>query len=571
MPIHNSDIAEIFNKTADLLEIKGKNQFRVRAYRNAARTVDDYSKKIGDMIKNGEDLSKLSGIGKDLAGKIETIVQTGNLPLLTKLKKEFPEGIHLLLQVEGLGPKKVKKLYDKLNINDIESLKNAVEEGNVRKLSGFGKKTEENILSGIENFHSGNDRIILMRVEQVVEDLVGHLEHEQSLHRVTAAGSYRRKKETVGDIDILATSSSNKRGMERFTSYEDVERIVSKGDTRSTVVLKSGLQVDLRIVGPKSYGAALYYFTGSKNHNIAIRKRGLENDLKINEYGVFKKDQLIAGKEEEDVFKAVDLPYIAPELRENRGEIEAAENNELPELITLKDIKGDLHVHTKATDGENTVEELADAGIERGYSYLAICDHSRNVSVAGGLDENELKKQIDEIDRINENYPEIRIVKGIEVDILEDGSLDLPDKILKLLDLRVCSLHYKLNLSRKKQTQRVVRAMENPYFNVFAHPTGRLLGERKAYDIDIEKIMDRALEKGRFLELNAYPQRLDLHDRHLKTAKEKGLRVIISTDAHSISGLDFMRYGINQARRGWIEKKDVLNTLDTDSLLSILS
>lgn len=570
MPVHNRDIADIFNKTADLLEIKGENQFRVRAYRNAAQSIEDFPERLSEMADSGEDISELSGIGKDLAGKIETISKTGELPLLSELEEEFPEGIHLLLKVEGLGPKKVKKLYEELDIGDIESLNEAMEKGKIRELSGFGKKTEENIRNNVENFSPGNERILLKNVEELVEDLTAYLEKENTLHRITVAGSYRRRKETVGDIDILATSSSNKKGMEHFVNYEDVRRVLSKGSTRSTVVLQSGLQVDLRIVEPDSYGAALYYFTGSKEHNIAVRKRGGDRDLKINEYGVFKGDEQTAGKEEADIFDKVGLPFIEPELRENRGEIEAAEKGELPELITIGDIQGDLHVHTKATDGKNDMEELVEAARERGYSYLAICDHSQHVTVAGGLDEDALSKQIDEIDELNESLENFRLLKGIEVDILEDGSLDLPDDILKRLDLRVCSIHYKFNLSAQEQTDRVLKAMENPLFTIFAHPTGRLLGEREPYEIDIDAVMEKALETGTALELNAYPQRLDLHDVHLKAAKEKGVPIIISTDAHSVNGLRFMEYGISQARRGWLEKDDVLNTKETEQFLASL-
>ena len=570
MPVHNSDIAAIFNKTADLLEIKGKNAFRVRAYRNAARSIEDLAGRITDMIQEGKDLSSLPGVGKDLAGKIETIVQTGDLPLLQQLEDEFPEGIHLLLKVEGLGPKKVKKLYEELNISDIDSLKESLRNAEIRELPGFGKKTEENIRKSLETFQPGESRVILMKVEELVEDLVNYLEKEKNLHRITVAGSYRRKKETVGDIDILATSSSSNKGMEHFVRYEDVDRVVSKGSTRSTVILRSGLQVDLRIVEAKSYGAALYYFTGSKEHNVAVRKRGVHQGLKMNEYGVFKGNEQTAGREEKDIFEQIGLPFIEPELREDRGEIEAAEEGRLPDLITLDGIRGDLHVHTTASDGNDSLKDMATAAQDLGYSYLAVCDHSRHVSVAGGLDENDLAEQIDAVDELNETFDKFRLIKGIEVDILEDGSLDLPDDILQRLDLRVCSLHYKFNLSEKKQTKRVLSAMENPHFNIFAHPTGRLLGERKAYAIDIDTIMDKALETGAALELNAYPERLDLNDIHLKAAKEKGLKIVISTDAHSTNGLSFMKYGISQARRGWIEKDDVLNTRDADSLLEAL-
>jgi DNA polymerase (family X) len=560
----------MFNKTADLLEIKGENEFRVRAYRNAARTVESLSKQASEMIEQGESLSDLSGIGKDLAGKIKNIVKTGKLPVLHELEDQFPKGIHQLLRIEGLGPKKLRKLYDELDITDIEGLASAIEEGKLRDLEGFGKKTEENIKKSLENFSPEDNRIKLVRAEEIVGDLIAYLEKEKSLHKITVAGSYRRRKETVGDLDILATSESNKKGMEHFVGYEDVSRVVSRGETRSTIVLRSGLQVDLRIVSPSSYGAALYYFTGSKEHNIAVRKRGIEKDLKINEYGVFKGEEQAAGREEKEIFEQVDLPYIEPELRENQGEIEAAEKGELPNLITLEDIRGDLHVHTKATDGKSSLEEMAEAAKELGYAYLAICDHSKHVSVADGLDEKRLGEQIDEIDKINSKVKGIRLLKGIEVDILTDGTLDLSDDILKYLDLRVCSIHYKFNLSEKEQTERVLKAMGNRYFDILAHPTGRLIGRRDAYKIDIEKIMDRAVDTGSALELNSFPDRLDLKDTHLKAAKEKGCKIVISTDAHSTDGLDFIRFGIGQARRGWLEAEDVLNTADLDSLLKKL-
>ena len=560
----------MFNKTADLLEIKGENEFRVRAYRNAARTVESLSKQASEMIEQGESLSDLSGIGKDLAGKIKNIVKTGKLPVLQELEDQFPKGIHQLLRIEGLGPKKLRKLYDELDITDIEGLASAIEEGKLRDLEGFGKKTEENIKKSLENFSPEDNRIKLVRAEEIVGDLIAYLEKEKSLHKITVAGSYRRRKETVGDLDILATSESNKKGMEHFVGYEDVSRVVSRGETRSTIVLRSGLQVDLRIVSPSSYGAALYYFTGSKEHNIAVRKRGIEKDLKINEYGVFKGEEQAAGREEKEIFEQVDLPYIEPELRENQGEIEAAEKGELPNLITLEDIRGDLHVHTKATDGKSSLEEMAEAAKELGYAYLAICDHSKHVSVADGLDEKRLGKQIDEIDKINSKVKGIRLLKGIEVDILTDGTLDLSDDILKYLDLRVCSIHYKFNLSEKEQTERVLKAMGNRYFNILAHPTGRLIGRRDAYKIDIEKIMDRSVDTGSALELNSFPDRLDLKDTHLKAAKEKRCKIVISTDAHSTDGLDFIRFGIGQARRGGLEAEDVLNTADLDSLLKKL-
>jgi DNA polymerase (family 10) len=384
------------------------------------------------------------------------------------------------------------------------------------------------------------------------------------------AGSYRRRKETVGDLDILATCKKGSKVMDSFVEYEDVEKVLSKGKTRSSVVLRSGIQVDLRVVPQVSYGAALHYFTGSKEHNIAVRKMGVKKNLKINEYGVFRGEKRIAGKTEKEVYKQVALAYIEPELRENRGEIEAAKKGQLPPLIKLKDIRGDLHTHTKSTDGRYKLEDMAKAAEKRGYEYFAVTDHSKHVTVAKGLNAERLARQIEEIDRLNQKMKGIRILKSIEVDILEDGSLDLPDSVLKELDLVTASVHYKFNLSQEKQTERIIKAMDNPLVNIFCHPTGRLINERRPYEVNIERLLEAAQERGCFLELNAHPDRLDLNDAHCKLAKDMGVKVAISTDAHSIDDLDLMRFGISQARRGWLEAEDVLNTRRWEELKKLL-
>jgi DNA polymerase (family 10) len=570
MPVHNTDIAEIFNRMAVLLDIEGANQFRVRAYRNAARTIGELSQRAADMVERGEDLTSLPDIGKDLAEKIKEIVETGDLAALEKLERRTPAELSTLMKIAGLGPKRIKVLYQELGVTTLEGLKKAAEDGRIRELEGFGKKTEKQIIEEIKEKGGEKERIKLATAEELADPLVAYLRQVQGVKEVVVAGSYRRRKETVGDLDVLVTCKKGSLVMERFVNYEDVEKVVSQGKTRSTVILRTGLQVDVRVVPQVSYGAALHYFTGSQAHNIAIRKLGVKKKLKINEYGVFKGDDRIAGKSEQEVYEQVDLPYIEPELRENWGEIEAAQKDKLPSLITLKDIRGDLHAHTKETDGRHTLEEMAQAAQQQGYDYLAITDHSKRVTMVHGLNAKRLAKQIEAIDRLNEKLDGITLLKGIEVDILEDGSLDLPDDILKELDLTVCAVHYKMNLSRTKQTERIIRAMDNPYFRILAHPSGRLINERKPYELDMERVMEAAKDRGCVLELNAHPVRLDLTDRDCKMAKDMGVKVAIATDAHSTADLNLIRFGVDQARRGWLEPGDVINTESRTKLLKIL-
>lgn len=571
MPIHNSDIAEQFDEVADLLEIEGANAFRIRAYRNAARTLRDLAHSVAGMVRDDADLTELPGIGEDLAGKIETIVETGKFPQLEDLKKDVPEGLVDVLGIAGLGPKRVQKIHEELGVTDLEGLTKAAKEGRVRKLSGFGKKTEDNILHELETRGSGETRTQRREAEDRAEPLVAYLAETKGVDKVVVAGSYRRRKETVGDLDILVTCTSDSPVVKRFVDYEDVRDVISKGETRSTVILKNGLQVDLRVVESASYGAALHYFTGSKAHNIHVRRMGQDQGLKINEYGVFRGDKRIAGKTEEEVYAQVGLPYIEPELREDRGEIDAARKGKLPELIELDDIRGNLHSHTKASDGANTLREMAAAAKERGWAYLAITDHSKAVRVANGLDEDRLAKQIDEIDAVNDELEGVTLLKSIEVDILEDGGLDLPDSILKRLDLRICAVHSHFRLSRDKQTERVMRAMDNPCFTIMAHPTGRLIGTREGYAIDMERIIEHARQTGCILEINAQPERLDLNDAHCKMARDAGVKLSIGTDAHTTGHLDFMRYGIDQARRGWVTADDVVNTRSLKDLRKLVA
>jgi DNA polymerase (family 10) len=570
MPILNTDIADIFNKIGDLLDIQGANPFRIRAYRNAARTVSNLPRNMSDMIEEGTDPTNLPGIGKDLAEKIREIVKTGSLSKLEEIEAKIPSGLNKLFKISGLGPKRVRALYRNLDVRDLKGLKKAAETGKIHELKGFGRKMERSILEDLEQMEGKEERIKLIKAEQRAKPLLAYLKKTKGIKEVVVAGSFRRRKETIGDLDILVSCENGSKVMDRFANYEDVLKVISKGKTRSSVVLRSGLQVDLRVLSRVSYGAALHYFTGSKSHNIAIRGLAVNKKIKINEYGVFKKEKRIAGKTEKEVYDAVGLSFIEPELRENRGEVEVAQEGKLPVLINLENLRGDLHTHTKETDGRDSLEEMAMAAKDRGYEYLAVTEHSKKVTMAKGMDARRLKKQIEEIDRLNEKLEGIILLKGIEVDILKDGSLDLPDKILKELDLTVCSVHYNRNLSTKKQTERIIRAMDNPYFNILAHPTGRLVNEREPYEVDLEKIMEAARDKGCFLEINSHPDRLDLSSRYCKLAKEIGLKVVISTDAHSLADLDFMRFGVYQARRGWLEAEDVINTLSWKQLRKML-
>jgi DNA polymerase (family X) len=570
MSLHNSDISLIFKHMADLLEIKGENLFRVRAYRNAARTLDEMSRSAAEMIRNGEDLTRFPGIGKDLAGKIVEIVETGKLSALESLKQEIPEELCNIMDIAGIGPRRVLALHKKLGIRNLEGLKKAASEKKISSIAGFGEKTEKRILEELQKIGTQGKRMLLPAADEIAGSMVNYLKQFSDTVKIDVAGSYRRRKETVRDLDILASAGKGSGIMDYFVRYGDVSRIVSKGETRSAVVLRSGIQVDLRVIPEESYGSALHYFTGSKAHNIAIRAIGLKRGLKINEYGVFRGNQRIAGDTEAEVYKELGLPYIEPELRENRGEIEAARAGILPRLVRLEDIRGDLHSHTKLTDGRASLEEMAEAAKSRGYEYLAITEHSKRLAMTRGLDEKRLAEQINEIDKLNGRMTGFILLKGIEVDILEDGSLDLSDDILKELDVVVCSVHSKFNLQGHKQTERIIRAMDNKYFNILGHPSGRLLGQRDPYDVDMERVMRAAKERGCFLEVSADPHRLDLTDIHCKKAKEFGAKVAVSTDAHSTGNLDFLRYGLGQTRRGWLEADDVINTRSLEELRKLL-
>jgi len=570
MPVHNADITAIFNEIADLLEIQGANPFRIRAYRNAARILGDLPQEARVLVEKGDNLTRLPGIGSDLAGKISEIVTTGHCSLLDRLRRELPPAVTELLKIPGLGPKRVKALYHDLDVQTVEQLQRAAQDGRIRALHGFGEKTEQNILQAVQAHASQGRRFKLATAAQYAEALRDFLQAIPGVLQVTVAGSFRRMRETVGDLDILVTAKPDSPVMRRFTGYDEVAEVYSAGETRASVLLKCGMQVDLRVVAQESYGAALHYFTGSKAHNIAIRRSAQQLGLKINEYGVFRGAKRIAGDSEEAVYRAVGLPYIPPELREDRGEIEAARAGRLPKLVELADLRGDLHAHSKASDGHDSLHDMALAAKEMGLEYLAITEHSRRLTVAHGLDPLQLAKQCDEIDRLNAELDGITLLKGIEVDILEDGSLDLPDGVLERLDLVVGAVHSRFDLSRAKQTERILRAMDHPHFTLLAHPSGRLIEKREPYDVDMLRIIRHARQRGCFLELNAHPERLDLLDSHCQSAREEGVLVSIDSDAHSIFDFANLKFGVGQARRGWLEKKDVLNTRPLAALRKLL-
>ncbi|MBZ0095987.1 MAG: DNA polymerase/3'-5' exonuclease PolX [Sulfuricella sp.] len=570
MPIHNADIAAIFEEIADLLEIQGANPFRIRAYRNAARTLGELSQDARMLVEKGDDLKRLPGIGDDLSARIQEIVATGSCSLLKRLRTELPPAVTELLKIPGLGPKRVKALHHGLEVQTVEQLYRAARDGRIRALPGFGEKTELNILQAVEAHVSQAHRFKLAVAAQYAEALRTCLAAVPGVKQVTIAGSFRRMRETVGDLDILVTAMPDSPVMQRFTAYDEVAEVLSAGAKRASVMLKCGLQVDLRVVAEESYGAALQYFTGSKAHNIAIRRIAQKHGLKVNEYGVYRGEARIAGESEESVYRAVGLPYIPPELREDRGEIEAAHAGRLPQLVELADLRGDLHVHTRATDGRNTLREMALAAQAQGFEYLAITEHSRRLTVAHGLDPLRLARQCDEIDALNEQLTGITLLKGIEVDILEDGSLDLPDNVLARLDLVVGAVHSKFDLSRARQTERILRAMEHPCFTLLAHPTGRLIEKREPYDVDMLRIIRQAKKRGCFLELNAHPERLDLLDTYCQMAKEEGVLISINSDAHSTFDFANLRFGVGQARRGWLEKQDVLNSRPLAELRTLI-
>lgn len=572
----NVAIARILEEVADVLEIQNANPFRIRAYRNAVRTVEAQTTPLRRMIEEGRPLTGLPGIGKEMAGHIREMVETGTLGFRDQLLAEVPRSLIELMRVPGLGPRKAKKLWDDLRIGSVEELEEAARAGRIAEVPGFGARSQEKILAGIEERRQHSSRMLLAEAERYVEPLAGYLRSIPEVERLEVAGSYRRRRETVGDIDLLAIATRPGPVMERFLHYAQVEKVLMAGETRSSVVLGSGLQVDFRVVAPDCYGAALVYFTGAKEHNVRLRRRAVERGLRISEYGVFRVDgegaeetggEWIAGREEADVYAAVGLAWIPPEMREDHGEIDAAASGRLPRLIRQEDLRGDLHMHSTWSDGRNTIEEMVEACAARGYEYMVISDHSKALAMTNGLDARRLREQWREIDEVRARHPGIRVLRAMEVDILADGSLDLEDEMLAGLDLVLVSLHSKLDLPLEEQTRRVLRALDHPEVDVFCHPTARLINRRKPAELDMDAVLRRAAERGVAVELNCSPNRLDLKDTHLMLARELGCRIAISTDSHRIRELGLVRYGIEQARRAWLEPKDVLNTLPYEELV----
>ncbi len=566
MPLTNQEIAERFERVAVLLELEGANPFRIRAYHTAAQTIANLPRSLSELAARKNGLTGLPGIGPDLAEKIQELLATGALTMLSELEAKIPPVQLAMLKLPGLGPKRVRQLAASLRPRTLDDLKRAAQAGKVRALPGFGPKLEEQILSGAAHRMANPERTLWASAEPAVEALLVYLRAAPGVESTAAAGSFRRRKETIGDVDILVASRLPDKTLEFFSRYPDIARVQALGPTRATVVLRSDLQVDVRAVPQESFGAALHYFTGSQAHNIAVRKLAQKKRYKLNEYGLFKGTRSVAGKTEEEIYRRLGLAYIEPELREAGDELERAAQGLLPRLVSLPDLRGDLHCHTEESDGTAGLLEMAEAARALGYAYLGITDHSQHVTVAHGLDAKRLLKQLDAIDAANARLKNFTLLKGLEADILEDGRLDMPDEVLARLDYAVGSIHYKFNLPAGKQTERILRAMDNPYFSILGHPTGRLLNSRPPYPLELERVIAGAKERGCFLELNSHPERLDATDTACRQAKEAGVRVAVSSDAHSPVGLRTLRYGINQARRGWLEPADVLNTRSVTEL-----
>lgn len=564
--MENLDVTSALDRLADLLEIQGANPFRIRAYRNAIRTVQGLTRSLAAMVDDGEDLTELLGIGKEMASHIRELLDTGRLGILEEVAQEVPPSLAELMRLEGIGPKRARRLWGELGVTSVEELETALGEGRVEELEGFGPKSVERMDRAIRDRRKHLGRFLLSEADELVRPLVRYLLESPGVERLEVAGSYRRRKETVGDVDILVLCEDDPEGvMSRFAGYPGAERVEVAGGTRGRILLTSGLPVDVRIVPEESFGAALHYFTGSKEHNVAVRTLGVKKGLRINEYGVFREEEgegeRIGGALEEDVFAAVGIPWISPLLREDRGELEAAGEDLLPRLVSLGDIRGDLQMHSSWSDGKNSIREMAEACRELGYEYLALTDHSQAVTVARGLRPEQVRAQWEELEQVRREVWGIHLFRSLEIDILKDGSLDMPDDILGELDLVLVSVHSFMDMDRASMTRRVIRAMEHPEVDILAHPTGRILNRRSPFELDVEEVLKAAASLDVAVELNAHPKRLDLHDLHLRRAKELGVKVAINTDAHSIRELELMRYGVDQACRGWIEPGDVLNAM----------
>lgn len=572
MPVHNREIARLLEETADLLDIQGSNQFRVRAYRNAARTVEGLPRAAAELVAEGEDLSKRKGIGGSISEKIEEIVETGELTQLNELKERLPSGLLDLTAIPELGPRRAQQLHEELGIDGVDALERAIKEDRLRELEGFGEKLTETIARRLDEAKSrrGEKKILISEAEEIANELVAYLSELEKIERLQVAGSYRRRKDRVGDLDILVIASDPGSVMDRFVEYDTVREVLSKGETRSSIILVGGIQVDLRLLSEESYGSALMYFTGSKEHNVALRSRAQEHGFKVSEYGLFRGDRREAGASEKEVYERLGLKWIPPELRENRGEIEASEAGELPFLIEESEILGDLHSHTEWSDGTGSVETMAQAAMDRGYRYLGITDHSPGLTVANGLSEKELAQQLECIAELNASFDRFALLASLEVNIEADGRLDLSQELLRRLDYTVCSIHSDMSLSREKQTERLLRAMDNRYCSIIGHPTGRRFPERAGYELDMERVLEAAAERGVAMEINAQPERLDLPDHFALAARERGVNIAISTDAHDPVHLRFIRFGVGQARRGWLTAMSVINSRPLGELRKLL-
>ncbi len=562
----NKKIAQMFSEIADLLELKGVD-FKPRAYRKSARKIRSMKDDITEYYREGN-LKDIEGVGDAMETKIEEIIETDSLEYLEELKEELPAGLIDVMKVPDIGPKSAKKLHDELGIEDLESLKEEAEEGNIKSIKGFGEKTQQKIIDGIEMLEEISGRHLLNEVIPVSEDIIEHL--EPKAERIEKAGSLRRWKETIGDIDILTTGDPEDL-MKAFADYEEVEDVLVKGETKTSVRLKNGVQADLRVVDGDSFGAALQYFTGAKEHNVPLRQIAIDEGYKLNEYGLFDKetDEKIAGESEEEIYEELGLRWIPPELRENRGEIEAAKEGSLPDLVGWDEIKGDLQAHSDWSDGHNTVLEVAKGAQEKGYEYIALTDHSQGLSVAGGLTAEEIKEREEDIEEANEEL-DINVLSGIEVDIKKDGTLDMDAETLKDLDIVLGAVHSNFKMSSDEQTQRIKDAFETGSIDIFAHPTGRMIGEREGYEVNVQDMIESAVENDVVLEINASPKRLDLDSLNAREAKEQGLILSLGTDAHGLNHLDYMKYGVATARRAWLESGDVLNTYSFDELMDFL-
>ena len=556
----NEVIASHFELLADLLEIQGANPFRIRAYRNGARTISSTSESLDEMVRSEKDLTELTGIGKDLARQIHEIVTTGKHVALEELRKEIPGGVLDMLRIQGVGPKKVSVFFNELGLKSLADLKVACETGQLAKLKGFGRKTEESILQNIDLAAKQGERVSIAEARAAAEAIVEDLKQLPEVEQVSVAGSCRRRRETCGDLDVLATCSDPGPPMDRLAAHPLVETVLQRGDTKQRVRLRTGIELDLRVVPQASFGAAMQYFTGSKEHNIVVRQRAKDLNLKVNEYGVFRGEEQIAGRTEEDVYAAVGLPWIPPELREHRHEFEWADAGTMPKLVTVADIRGDLHMHTTASDGVATIEEMALAAKARGLKYIAITDHSKRVSMANGLDAARLRQHWKDIRDVQARMSGIDILCGIECDILEDATMDLPDDVLADADWVIAVLHYGLKQPGTQIMKRLMAAVSNPHVDIIGHCTGRMIGRREGADVNFTELLKAAADNRVMMEINAHPSRLDLDDIHAAAAKDHGIPIVISTDAHSVNGFDVLEYGVDQARRAGLTADDVANT-----------